>query len=43
MARAPGLKANIRLIAMKRMMVMKQTASNIIFWTVTMWRVCLAT
>lgn len=40
--RAPGLKANIPLIAMKRMKGMKQTTSNIIFWTVMMWRVCPA-
>lgn len=41
MDRVPGLRANIPLIAMKRMKGKTQTAANMIFWPVMTWRVCL--
>ena len=41
MDQAPDLRANIPLIAMKRMKGTTQTAANMIFWPVMMWRVSL--
>lgn len=41
MGQAPGLRANIPWIVMKRMKGTTKRAANMIFWPVMTWRVCL--